>query len=137
MSTSSRTQADGTDESVVIYIHGVGQQAPRDALKQQWDLALFGRDLGTRSRMAYWADLLHPPSAASVRPGAARAATTARALKSAAADASKSVDRHKPMTAGQRAELASFKMPRRWVRVEALPRTALGKVQKHLLPPAP
>lgn len=32
-----------------------------------------------------------------------------------------------------RAELASFKVPRRWVRVEALPRTALGKVQKHLL----
>ena len=32
-----------------------------------------------------------------------------------------------------RAELASFKVPRRWVRVDALPRTALGKVQKHLL----
>ena len=32
-----------------------------------------------------------------------------------------------------RAELASFKVPRRWVRVAALPRTALGKVQKHLL----
>lgn len=32
-----------------------------------------------------------------------------------------------------RAELASFKVPRRWVRLEALPRTALGKVQKHLL----
>ncbi|MFN0098977.1 MAG: class I adenylate-forming enzyme family protein [Gemmatimonadaceae bacterium] len=32
-----------------------------------------------------------------------------------------------------RAELASFKLPRRWVRLDALPRTALGKVQKHLL----
>jgi len=31
--------------------------------------------------------------------------------------------------------LASFKAPRAYVRVEALPRTALGKVQKHLLPP--
>ena len=31
------------------------------------------------------------------------------------------------------AELASFKVPRRWVQVDALPRTALGKVQKHLL----
>ena len=31
--------------------------------------------------------------------------------------------------------LASFKVPRAFVRVEALPRTALGKVQKHLLPP--
>lgn len=34
-----------------------------------------------------------------------------------------------------RRALASFKVPRGFVRVEALPRTALGKVQKHLLPP--
>ena len=31
-------------------------------------------------------------------------------------------------------QLASFKTPRAFVRVDALPRTALGKVQKHLLP---
>jgi malonyl-CoA/methylmalonyl-CoA synthetase len=31
--------------------------------------------------------------------------------------------------------LASFKVPRAIIRVEALPRNALGKVQKHLLPP--
>ena len=34
-----------------------------------------------------------------------------------------------------RSALASFKVPRAFVRVDALPRTALGKVQKHLLPP--
>ncbi|MEO6444263.1 MAG: fatty acid--CoA ligase family protein [Gemmatimonadaceae bacterium] len=34
-----------------------------------------------------------------------------------------------------RHQLASFKVPRGFVRVEQLPRTALGKVQKHLLPP--
>jgi malonyl-CoA/methylmalonyl-CoA synthetase len=34
-----------------------------------------------------------------------------------------------------RTQLASFKIPRAIVRVDALPRTALGKVQKHLLPP--
>jgi len=34
-----------------------------------------------------------------------------------------------------RSQLASFKVPRGYVRVSALPRTALGKVQKHLLPP--
>lgn len=34
-----------------------------------------------------------------------------------------------------RAQLASFKVPRGFVRVDALPRTALGKVQRHLLPP--
>ncbi|MCU0618259.1 MAG: hypothetical protein MUD17_14415 [Gemmatimonadaceae bacterium] len=33
-----------------------------------------------------------------------------------------------------RAQVASFKIPRAFVRVEALPRTALGKVQKHRLP---
>lgn len=32
-----------------------------------------------------------------------------------------------------RAQLASFKVPRRFVKVAAIPRTALGKVQKHLL----
>lgn len=36
-----------------------------------------------------------------------------------------------------RSLLASFKVPRAFVRVDALPRTALGKVQKHLLPPWP
>lgn len=35
-----------------------------------------------------------------------------------------------------RKQLASFKLPRTFVRLDALPRTALGKVQKHLLPPA-
>jgi len=34
-----------------------------------------------------------------------------------------------------RSQLASFKQPRAFVRLEALPRTALGKVQKRLLPP--
>jgi malonyl-CoA/methylmalonyl-CoA synthetase len=34
-----------------------------------------------------------------------------------------------------RTQLASFKLPRAIVRLDALPRTALGKVQKHLLPP--
>jgi malonyl-CoA/methylmalonyl-CoA synthetase len=33
-----------------------------------------------------------------------------------------------------RAQLASFKVPRAFVRLDALPRTALGKIQKHLLP---
>ena len=32
-----------------------------------------------------------------------------------------------------RSQLASFKQPRSFVRVDAIPRTALGKVQKHLL----
>jgi malonyl-CoA/methylmalonyl-CoA synthetase len=31
--------------------------------------------------------------------------------------------------------LAAFKLPKAFIRVDSLPRTALGKVQKHLLPP--
>ncbi len=34
-----------------------------------------------------------------------------------------------------RSSLASFKVPRGFITVDQLPRTALGKVQKHLLPP--
>ncbi|MEO8027400.1 MAG: AMP-binding protein [Bryobacteraceae bacterium] len=36
-----------------------------------------------------------------------------------------------------REKLASFKVPRRFIRVADLPRNALGKVQKHLLPKPP
>jgi malonyl-CoA/methylmalonyl-CoA synthetase len=32
-----------------------------------------------------------------------------------------------------REQLASFKVPRRFIRVDSLPRTPLGKIQKHLL----
>jgi len=38
------------------------------------------------------------------------------------------------LEAACRANLASFKVPRAFVRIEKLPRTALGKIQKHLLP---
>ena len=34
-------------------------------------------------------------------------------------------------------KLASFKAPRAVVRLDALPRNAMGKLQKHLLPPVP
>ena len=33
------------------------------------------------------------------------------------------------------ASLASFKVPRAFIRMDSLPRTALGKIQRHLLPP--
>ena len=39
------------------------------------------------------------------------------------------------LDAACRASLASFKVPRVFTLVEKLPRTALGKIQKHLLPP--
>ena len=45
---------------IVVYVHGNGNKVRKDLLKHQWDLALFGRDAGDGSRMAYWAPLLHP-----------------------------------------------------------------------------
>jgi hypothetical protein len=48
----------------VIYVHGAGNKPPADELKRAWDLDLFGHDMGQRTQMAYYADLLHTtPSA--------------------------------------------------------------------------
>lgn len=48
--------------TTVVYIHGAGNKPPRDELKRSWDQDLFGRDMGQRTRMAYYADLLHAQS---------------------------------------------------------------------------
>ena len=69
-STRSKTAETAAN---LLYVHGVGQHAPQAALKLEWDLALFGRDMGPRSRMVYWADIVHPPQTG--RPAAARAST--------------------------------------------------------------
>jgi hypothetical protein len=45
---------------IVVYVHGNGNKVREELLKRQWDVALFGRDVGAASRMAYWAPLLHP-----------------------------------------------------------------------------
>ncbi len=44
---------------MVLYVHGIGNQPPPDDLKRVWDLALFGREMGGSTQMAYWADILH------------------------------------------------------------------------------
>ncbi|WP_406397767.1 hypothetical protein OH805_02515 [Streptomyces sp. NBC_00879] len=41
----------------LIYVHGNGNKVRSELLKSQWDTALFGRDMGDSSRMAYWAAL--------------------------------------------------------------------------------
>lgn len=56
--------AEGERAPTLVYIHGIGQQEPPAQLELLWDHALFGRSLGERSRMAYWADLRHPVEAA-------------------------------------------------------------------------
>lgn len=44
----------------VIYIHGIGIHPGRLTVKQQYDETLFGATLGDQTRLAYYADLLHP-----------------------------------------------------------------------------
>lgn len=80
------TKTNVAQDSVVVYIHGIGDQPPATKLKQKWDLALFGRELGDRSRMAYWADLLHPPAADAPHTAAARRTRTATARAPQALD---------------------------------------------------
>jgi hypothetical protein len=46
-------------EVPVVYVHGAGNKPPRNDLKRTWDQDLFGRDMGERTRMAHYADLLH------------------------------------------------------------------------------
>lgn len=51
-------KATSTNGPIFVYIHGIGDQEGKEELKHKWDLSLFGRDMGTRTRMAYWADIL-------------------------------------------------------------------------------
>lgn len=44
---------------MILYIHGIGEHPPKDELKQEWDLALFGKPMGDQTSMAYWSDILH------------------------------------------------------------------------------
>ncbi len=46
--------------ATAIYVHGNGNKARADRLKAVWDQALFDRDMGDRSVMAYWASVRYP-----------------------------------------------------------------------------
>ena len=46
----------------VVYIHGIGNKPPAEVLRCQWDRALFGREMGERTRMAYWVSRERYPS---------------------------------------------------------------------------
>lgn len=47
-------------DPTIVYVHGNGNKLAKDALKAKWDTALFGRDMGETTRMAYYADLHYP-----------------------------------------------------------------------------
>jgi pimeloyl-ACP methyl ester carboxylesterase len=67
---ATRVQPDD-GEAIVIYVHGIGRHLPRTELKLEWDLALFGRDRGDATRMAYWSDVVHPAAAKTPKAAAA------------------------------------------------------------------
>jgi len=46
----------------VIYVHGIGNKPRPEILKCQWDTALFGFDVGERSRLAYWVNRAFYPT---------------------------------------------------------------------------
>lgn len=46
----------------IVYVHGIGNKPEASILKCQWDRALFGSDLGERSRMAYWVNRRYYPT---------------------------------------------------------------------------
>ena len=52
-SSSARAEVIG-DARTILYVHGIGNKPVASILKCQWDHALFGFDLGERSRLAYW-----------------------------------------------------------------------------------
>lgn len=53
---SADGSVDATDETVVLYIHGIGNKPSPSTLKCQWDQRLFRTRMGQRTRMAYWVD---------------------------------------------------------------------------------
>jgi hypothetical protein len=67
---SAAPSAGGSSDDIracsVVYIHGIGSQEPAEVTKRNWDTALFGQQMD-ETAMAYWADIRHPLTAASLR----------------------------------------------------------------------
>jgi subtilisin family serine protease len=89
---AARGLGDAARGSVVIYIHGIGRQDPAADLKLQWDLALFGQDMGAGTRMAWWADLLRPELAPGPGGPGVRSVRRRRGAASSAAPADRPLD---------------------------------------------
>ncbi len=51
--------------NTVIYVHGIGNKPVASVLKCQWDSALFGAQLGDRTRMSYWVNREYFPTPSS------------------------------------------------------------------------
>src|SRR5262249_21182953 len=51
----------GGKARTIIFVHGIGNKPLPETLKCQWDNALFGFNLGERSRLAYWVNRVFYP----------------------------------------------------------------------------
>jgi len=51
---TTRKSADTDASHLVVYVHGIGNKPRESVLRCQWDNALFGTNMGDRTRMAYW-----------------------------------------------------------------------------------
>jgi subtilisin family serine protease len=61
--TRTRAAAAGSgDARTIVYVHGIGNKPEAAVLCCQWDHALFGFELGERSRMAYWVNRVYYPT---------------------------------------------------------------------------
>lgn len=57
---SSRQSTTGACR--IVYVHVIGNKPLASVLKCQWDKALFGFDLGEKSRLAYWVSRIRYPN---------------------------------------------------------------------------
>ena len=62
MSALDAAMAMAPEARTVVYVHGIGNKPVASVLKCQWDTALFGVDVGDRSRMAYWVNREYYPT---------------------------------------------------------------------------
>lgn len=111
--------APETELPVVVYVHGVGDQPAPAQVKREWDKALFGIDMGARTRMAYWADLVH---ARPLETGVKTLRRAARGIGPEAAELS------------PKAAQFADKLRKRMARWEAPQRRAPGRVAAKVLP---
>jgi subtilisin family serine protease len=58
---AAMTTGDAGRAATIVYVHGIGNKPTADILKCQWDEALFGFNLGERSRLAYWVNRIFYP----------------------------------------------------------------------------
>jgi subtilisin family serine protease len=58
MAKAKNTSTKSGKEAIrtIVYVHGIGNKPAEDELKCAWDTALFGHEMGERTRMAYWVD---------------------------------------------------------------------------------